>query len=55
MWTAEMMETDRGAFEIFTQGQGDPLCIPQLYCEFDERGYHVADRFVDSFALLSST
>lgn len=25
MWTAGMLETDRGVFEIFTQGQGDPI------------------------------
>ncbi|RJG22902.1 hypothetical protein [Paenibacillus thiaminolyticus] len=52
MWTAEMLATERGVFEIFTQSQGDPLCIPQLHCEFDERGDYFADRFVDEFRVV---
>ncbi|SUA95450.1 Uncharacterised protein [Paenibacillus thiaminolyticus] len=34
------------------QGQGDPLCIPHLYCEFDEQGYYFEDRFVDEFRVV---
>ncbi|WGU96712.1 alpha/beta fold hydrolase [Paenibacillus dendritiformis] len=49
MWTAEILETDRGIFEVFTQGQGDPLCIAHLYSEFNGRGYYFADRFTDEF------
>ncbi|WP_197254478.1 alpha/beta fold hydrolase [Paenibacillus dendritiformis] len=49
MWTAKMLDTDRGRFEIFMQGQGDPLCIAHLYSEFNERGYYFADRFTEQF------
>ncbi|BFH68101.1 MAG: alpha/beta hydrolase [Paenibacillus dendritiformis] len=49
MWTAELLDTARGVFEIFTQGQGEPLCIAHLYSEFNERGYYFADRFTEHF------
>ncbi len=27
------VETTRGRFEIFTQGEGEPLCVTHLYSE----------------------
>lgn len=49
MWEQKLIKTDRGNFEIFEAGKGEPLCVTHLYSEFNERGYHFADRFVDDF------
>ncbi|TMU85835.1 alpha/beta hydrolase [Bacillus sp. BHET2] len=49
MWEQKLIKTERGDFEIFEAGNGEPLCVTHLYSEFNERGYHFADRFVDDF------
>ncbi|MGM0864168.1 MAG: alpha/beta fold hydrolase [Bacillota bacterium] len=49
MWKQKIIKTERGNFEIFEAGNGEPLCVTHLYSEFNERGYHFADRFVDDF------
>lgn len=49
MWQQKLIQTDRGDFEIFEAGSGEPLCVTHLYSEFNERGYHFADRFVDDY------
>ncbi|MDE5413304.1 alpha/beta fold hydrolase [Alkalihalobacterium chitinilyticum] len=49
MWHKEMIETERGSFEVFTAGEGDPICITHLYSEFDERGNYFADHFIRLF------
>ncbi|MGD6957231.1 alpha/beta fold hydrolase [Rossellomorea aquimaris] len=49
MWKQKIIKTERGDFEIFEAGNGEPLCVTHLYREFNERGYHFADRFVDDF------
>ncbi|PFA69169.1 alpha/beta hydrolase [Bacillus sp. AFS015802] len=49
MWEQKLIQTDRGEFEIFEAGNGEPLCVTHLYSEFNERGYHFADRFVEDF------
>ncbi|WP_044339318.1 alpha/beta fold hydrolase [Rossellomorea aquimaris] len=49
MWVQKLIQTERGAFEVFEAGNGEPLCVTHLYNEFNERGYHFADRFVDDF------
>jgi proline iminopeptidase len=49
MWQQKLIQTNRGDFEIFEAGNGEPLCVTHLYSEFNERGYHFADRFVDDF------
>lgn len=38
MFTRRMIETERGAFEIFKRGQGEPLAFTHLYSEFNENG-----------------
>lgn len=48
MWKQQIIHTDRGTFEIFTKGHGDPLCITHLYSQFNETG----DYFADSFTSL---
>jgi proline iminopeptidase len=49
MWQQKLIQTERGAFEIFEAGNGEPLCVTHLYSEFNDRGYYFADRFVDDF------
>ncbi|WP_409250601.1 alpha/beta fold hydrolase [Bacillus sp. SCS-153A] len=49
MWKQRVIKTERGDFEIFEAGDGEPLCITHLYSEFNERGYYFADRFVNHF------
>ncbi|MBW3111666.1 alpha/beta hydrolase [Bacillus sp. MCCB 382] len=49
MWEQKLIQTNRGVFEIFEAGSGEPLCVTHLYSEFNERGYHFADRFVEDF------
>ncbi|WP_059171534.1 alpha/beta fold hydrolase [Bacillus sp. FJAT-27445] len=49
MWQRELISTDRGTFEVFVCGNGEPLCITHLYSEFNDRGNYFADMFVQSF------
>ena len=45
MWQKKFVETERGTFEIFVSGSGDPLCVTHLYSAFDERGNTFANPF----------
>lgn len=49
MWEQKLIKTERGEFEIFEAGNGEPLCVTHLYSEFNERGNYFADMFVDYF------
>lgn len=52
MWHQKLIQTSRGDFEIFEAGKGEPLCVTHLYSEFNERGYHFADRFVEDYKVF---
>ncbi|ERN54088.1 alpha/beta hydrolase [Alkalihalophilus marmarensis] len=52
MWEQKIIQTDRGEFDVFVAGSGEPLCVTHLYSEFNERGNYFADRFVDSFSVF---
>lgn len=52
MWKRKLINTDRGVFEIFTQGTGVPLCITHLYSEFNELGSYFADTFLNHFNVV---
>lgn len=45
MWTQQIVPTKRGTFELFTKGNGEPLCITHHYSQFNETGDHFADIF----------
>ncbi|OUB72267.1 alpha/beta hydrolase [Bacillus thuringiensis] len=45
MWTQQMIPTKRGTFELFTKGNGEPLCITHHYSQFNETGDYFADVF----------
>ncbi|MGG2064023.1 alpha/beta fold hydrolase [Bacillus sp. S14(2024)] len=48
MWKQQLIHTERGTFELFTKGHGEPLCVTHLYSQFNETG----DYFADSFTSL---
>ncbi|VDG96846.1 Proline iminopeptidase [Lysinibacillus sphaericus] len=45
MWKKTFVETERGEFEVFVSGSGEPLCVTHLYSAFDERGNTFANPF----------
>lgn len=49
MWEKMLIDTDRGTFELFGSGNGEPLCITHLYSAFDERGYTFANPFTSFY------
>lgn len=49
MWIQRFIETARGTFELFTKGQGEPLCITHLYSAYDERGNTFANPFTADY------
>ncbi|KGP71945.1 alpha/beta fold hydrolase [Pontibacillus yanchengensis] len=52
MWKQQLVETDRGTFEVFVKGSGEPLCITHLCTEFDENGYDFAEQFIHHFQVF---
>jgi len=51
MWEKQIVKTNRGAFEIFAKGSGEPICITHLYSEFNELGNYFADVFIEEFTV----
>ncbi len=47
-WKQHLIHTNRGRFEIFTKGEGIPLCVTHLYSKFNESGDHYAEQFTAS-------
>ncbi|WP_157407001.1 alpha/beta fold hydrolase [Bacillus cereus] len=45
MWRQQIINTKRGTFELFTQGNGESLCITHHYSQFNETGDYFADVF----------
>ncbi len=44
-----MVETDRGNFELFEKGEGEPLAVTHLYSEYNQKGNSVANAFTDYY------
>ena len=51
MWEKRLVQTARGMFEVFTKGQGEPVCVTHLYSEFNELGNYFADMLVNDFTV----
>ncbi len=51
MWKKNLVETERGSFEYFMQGQGEPIAVTHLYSEFNELGNYFADMFLPHFTV----
>ncbi|WP_188725379.1 alpha/beta fold hydrolase [Lentibacillus populi] len=49
MWEQGFIETERGIFEYFTAGQGEPLAVAHLYMAFDKRGSLSANPFAKHY------
>lgn len=49
MWNERIVETDRGSFELFEKGEGEPLAVTHLYSEFNPNGNSVANPFTDHY------
>lgn len=43
-WERLLLDTNRGSFEVFTAGRGDPMCVTHLYSEFNETGDNFAEK-----------
>ncbi|MCU4763794.1 alpha/beta hydrolase [Bacillus cereus] len=52
MWKQQMINTKRGTFELFTKGNGEPLCITHHYSQFNETGDYFADVFTATHCVL---
>ena len=51
-WQQKLIDTERGIFEIFTKGQGDPLCVTHHYSVYNETGDYFADQFTESHMVI---
>lgn len=49
MWEQRLIETERGVFELFEKGQGEPLAITHLYSAYDTRGNSFAHPFTANY------
>ncbi len=52
VWKKEMIDTQRGSFEVFRKGEGLPLCITHLYSEFNETGDYFAETFTENHQVI---
>ncbi|MYL33621.1 alpha/beta fold hydrolase [Pontibacillus yanchengensis] len=52
MWKQQLVETNRGTFEVFVKGSGEPLCITHLCTEFNKNGYDFAEQFSNHFQVF---
>ncbi|EJQ46828.1 Uncharacterized protein BWINRASL_04498 [Bacillus mycoides] len=48
MWKQQIVNTKRGTFELFTKGDGEPLCITHHYSQFNETGDYFANIFTST-------
>ncbi|TLS35219.1 alpha/beta fold hydrolase [Pseudalkalibacillus caeni] len=48
-WDQQIVKTDRGCFEIFTKGKGDPVCVSHHYSQFNASGDHFAGQFLPGY------
>jgi proline iminopeptidase len=51
-WNEMLVETHRGTFEVFTAGEGEPLCVTHLYSDFNDTGDYFAEEFTDSHKVI---
>lgn len=51
-WIKKLIQTDRGQFEYFVKGKGDPILVTHLYSEFNETGDLFADSFTSDYQVF---
>ncbi|MGN4424004.1 alpha/beta fold hydrolase [Bacillus cereus group sp. MYBK30-1] len=52
MWEQQIINTNRGTFELFAKGDGEPLCITHHYSQFNETGDYFADAFTSTHCVF---
>ncbi|MED1555311.1 alpha/beta hydrolase [Bacillus paramycoides] len=52
MWKQQIINTNRGTFELFAKGDGEPLCITHHYSQFNETGDYFADVFTSTYRVF---
>ena len=51
MWEQLLIETERGIFEVFKKGNGEPLSVTHLYSEYNNNGNIFANSFTERFTV----
>lgn len=49
MWIQRFIDTERGTFELFENGSGEPLAVTHLYSAYNERGNSFANQFTSNY------
>ncbi|MFD1863828.1 alpha/beta fold hydrolase [Planococcus chinensis] len=44
-WEQKLIKTDRGIFEVFTKGNGEPICVTHHYSVFNKSGDYFGEAF----------
>ncbi|WP_456273337.1 alpha/beta fold hydrolase [Bacillus sp. AK031] len=52
VWEKSLLQTARGTFEVFTKGEGEPLCVTHHYSVFNRSGDYFADEFTDTHKVI---
>ena len=52
MWKQRFIETNRGTFELFEKGEGEPLAITHFYMAFNENGNWFANSFTKHYKVF---
>lgn len=47
-WKQMLIDTYRGVFEVFSKGEGDPICVTHHYSEFNKTGDYFAETFTNT-------
>lgn len=45
LWSKKIVKTNRGQFEVFMKGKGEPICVTHHYSEFNHTGDYFAETF----------
>ncbi|WP_026908196.1 alpha/beta fold hydrolase [Paucisalibacillus globulus] len=49
MWKQRLIETNRGIFELFEKGEGEPLAVTHHYSAYNEKGNSFANPFTNHY------
>ncbi|WP_042142051.1 alpha/beta hydrolase [Paucisalibacillus sp. EB02] len=49
MWKQRLIETNRGVFELFEKGEGEPLAVTHHYSAYNEKGNSFANPFTEHY------
>ncbi len=52
MFIQKLIQTDRGQFEIFIRGEGEPLAFTHLYSEFNENGDIMSQNLSENYTVF---